>query len=138
MYKMFVFNKYIYMYIYIFICLFNHAINNDLTVTSGDKTWKFILNNTTNANIFYNKLESLKSIQLELESEISEDDGHRSFKYMGSEFSFVIPNSPISTAKKYSILAGNNQYFNFIYILLDEVGTSNYISVRWRNNWRNR
>ena len=123
MYKMFVFNKYIYMYIYIFICLFNHAINNDLTVTSGDKTWKFILNNTTNANIFYNKLESLKSIQLKLKSDDSgdEDNEFRTFFYIGSEFSFVVPNSPISSAKKYSILAGNNQINNFIDIYLNDL-----------------
>ena len=85
-------------------------------MTSGDKTWKFILNNTTNANIFYNKLESLKSIQLKLKS----DDSGRTFSYIGSEFSFVVPNSPISSAKKYSILAGNNKINNFIDIYLNE------------------
>ena len=61
-------NKYIYFYI--FICLFNPTANAQegiFSVTANGKTWKLTLDVSENAVVFYNKLKSDKTIDVELQ-----------------------------------------------------------------------
>ena len=97
----------------------SRAQKGKFSMTSGDKTWKFTLDDSENAVIFAEKLKNQKTIELTLAAFEQKRNGEIEDQYFASEASFGFVGNPSDTPwnKEYFISAtdlGGREFFSII------------------------